>query len=565
MSGIQSGQILFTLLSGVVVSLAVTAVFLLLYRRAVARTMRTESLAGGIDHRSPRAPGWTPGDQPVPFQASSQPSPPAQGATPLAQRARAVRRRIAIAYTVAFGLSAAILHAPPMHEAWAKSTDGLGMLRAFVWWFPVWSATLFIVAALLHLGRRQTWFAVAIAMATGAGLSILVPTAIRLVTGTALSPALLANAFYFAIALAMNAALPAVLVWATGRPRLRNVMPLVLLVVMSLSLVVAAVYHVFVQLFAGSGPVQETALLAAAMAVGPAGLVLLLALPAGWLAWRGTAALTARYRARRFSDMQLLADAWWGVIAAFGVAALWQYGGWLALGCATGAWACYFVSVRLLLRIQRTGSAAGGPSLLLLRVFGHQARTERLFDAVAAHWRFTGPVAMIAGADLAVRSIDVDEALAFAHGEIEASYVADEAGLERRLAGLRAQADPDGRYRVEEFFCFDDTWRATLQWLLLHTRVVLMDLRGFDSRNAGCVFELEQLGRLGSLHRCVFVADAQTDRALAERTLSGGARSGGAVSTRWIDMPRDDEAGMARLRDALFEAAASTLPERPVG
>ncbi|MBY0440046.1 MAG: hypothetical protein K2W80_17835, partial [Burkholderiales bacterium] len=284
----------------------------------------------------------------------------ARGAAGLRAAAQAARRRVALAYAIAFGVSAAVLHAPPMQALWAESTDGLGPLRAFVWWFPAWSATLFIVAALLDLDRRQTLLAVAWAIAAGTAVSILVPAATRLATGAALGTELLANAFYFIVAFAMNAAIPAALVWVTGRPRLRNVMPLVLLVVMTLSLVVAAVYHVFVQVFGGSGTVEYTPVNAAAMAIGPSGFVLLLALPAGWLAWRGTAALAARYRARRFSDMQILADTWWGVIAAFGIASLWQYGALVALGFAAAAWACYFVGVRLLLRRLGLGMHSGG-------------------------------------------------------------------------------------------------------------------------------------------------------------------------------------------------------------
>ena len=55
---------------------------------------------------------------------------------------------------------------------------------------------------------------------------------------------------------------------------------------------------------------------------------------------------------------------------------------------------------------------------MLLRGFGFQKRTERLFDRAAERWRFEGPVAMIAGPDLALRSVDLDEALAFVRGEI---------------------------------------------------------------------------------------------------------------------------------------------------
>jgi hypothetical protein len=558
MSGIQSGQILFALISGVLVSLAVTAAFLALYRQSVARTMRRASMAGGIEPgaRAPEAAENAEAARKLPGAGSTAPG--ERAAHGLRVAADRTRRKVGLAYGTAFGLSAAVLHGPAMHALWAESTDGLGLLRAFVWWFPAWTATLFIVAALLHLSRRQTWVAVAFAVAVGASLSILVPTAMRLAKEAALGPELLANGFYFVVAFAINAALPVLLVLVIGRPRLRNVLPLVLLVVMTLSLVVAAVYHLFAQLFAGNGQVEGSGLHAVAMAIGPSGVVLLLALPAGWLAWRGTAALTARYRARRFSDMQLLADAWWGVIAAFGVALLWRYGWALALGCAAAAWVVYFVAVRLLLRMQGLAAGEGGPSLLLLRVFGHQARTERLFDAVAAQWRFTGPVTMIAGADLALRSIDVDEALAFAHGEIEAGYIADREGLARRLHGLRGQVDPDGRYRIAAFFCFDDTWRATLQSLLVNARVVLMDLRGFDQDNTGCVFELEQLGQFGRVRHCVFVADKDTDRALAETSLAKGAGACVAQAVRWVDLPRDDDTSLARLRATLFEVATAS-------
>lgn len=545
MAGIQSGQIFLALLGGVLVALPVTAAFLALYRRAVARTMRIDSTAGGIPERA----------APV---ASAEAAASALDAAGLRTAAWRTRRGIALAYAGGFALGAAVLHAPTLHELWAGSDDGLGALRAFAWWFPVWSATLFVLAALLHLGRRQTWTLLACALAAGSALSVLVPLLVRLARGDALGPELLANAGWFTLAFGLNAALPALLVWITGRPRLRNVMPMALVLVMSMALVVAAVYHGFVLLFAASGPLEATPLRRAAMAIGPTATILLMALPAGWLAWRGAAALAARYRDRRFSDMQLLADAWWAVIAAFALAGLWQYGGWTALACALGGWAAFFVSVRLLLRLQGLGNA-GGPPLLLLRVFGHQARTERLFDAVAARWRFSGPVAMIAGADLAMRSIDVDEALSFAHGEIEAGYIADRAGLARRLERLQGRTDPDGRYRVEAFFCFDDTWRATLQALVGRCRLVLMDLRGFTEDNAGCVFELEQLGRLGRLERCLFISDGDTDRALALRSLSAGAAQGaGAVpEVRWVDLPKDDPAGLHRLREAMFEVAAA--------
>ena len=175
--------------------------------------------------------------------------------------------------------------------------------------------------------------------------------------------------------------------------------------------------------------------------------------------------------------------------------------------------------------------------MLLLRVFGFQKRTEKLFDRVAERWRFEGPVAMIAGADLALRSVDVDEALAFVRGEIESRYVSGAADLAQRLQALDAGVDPDGRFRVGEFFCFDNTWRPALRSLVERARVVLMDLRGFTKANAGCVFELEQLSAFGAAGRCVFVVDSTTDRALAERSL--GLEANAAAQPAWVMMKRE--------------------------
>ncbi|MBC7779268.1 MAG: hypothetical protein H7125_04110 [Proteobacteria bacterium] len=543
MSTIQSGEILYALASGLLVSLLVTWAFLGFYRRALARTMRMVSNARDFDAGQPMAP-----------------PPPARAFATHAQDDVRVRRGLVFAYAVAFGLSAAVLHAPPMFELWRESSDGLGALRAAIWWYPNWAAALFIIAALVHAERRQTWLGFALVCAIGTVLAVAVPALLRLATGRELTLELLLNAGYFLAGFGWTAAVPAALVYLTGRPRLRNVLPLVLVMVMSLSLVIAIVYHGFMLLFAGTEPLELTPIRLLAMNTGPASIILGASLPVGWFAWRAAGALAARYRARRFSDMQLLADAWWGVIVAFGLTSLWRYGPSTALVCAAGAYVVYFFGVRLLLRRLDLGRRGDGPALLLLRVFGHQQRTERLFDAVAARWRFTGPVAMIAGADLALRSVDVDEALAFAHGEIESSYVADRAGLAARLHALQqARVDPDGRYRIEEFFCFDDTWRPTLQALVARSRVVLMDLRGFTASNAGCVFELQQLAGVGRVADCVFVADENTDRALAERSLARAPDADASVLS-WIDLTHEDRSSRTLLRKRLLQVALGAAP-----
>ena len=130
--------------------------------------------------------------------------------------------------------------------------------------------------------------------------------------------------------------------------------------------------------------------------------------------------------------------------------------------------------------------------------------------------------------------------LAFVRGEIESRYVSSATDLAHRLQALDAGVDPDGRFRVGEFFCFDNTWRPALRSLVERARVVLMDLRGFTKANAGCVFELEQLKSLGAISRCVFVMDSTTDRALVETTL--GLAPAASEQPAWITMKRESAA-----------------------
>jgi hypothetical protein len=240
-----------------------------------------------------------------------------------------------------------------------------------------------------------------------------------------------------------------------------------------------------------------------------------------------------------------------GVVVALHLVTLWRYGAAVAMGACIAAFLLYLFCVRVVLVALNLGRRKPGPSLLLLRVFGFQRRTERLFDTVAAQWRFEGGVAMIAGGDLALRSIDAGEALAFARGDIASGYVGDSAKLEEGLRELESASDPDGRYRVSEFFCYENTWRATLRALVARSSVVLMDLRGFTKANTGCVFELQQLAAAGRLSNCVFVTDDTSDRALAASAL--GARMG--TELVWVPVQKLEAAAMQTLWERLIEAA----------
>jgi hypothetical protein len=255
-----------------------------------------------------------------------------------------------------------------------------------------------------------------------------------------------------------------------------------------------------------------------------------LALPAGLLAWRRLTALARAYDAKGFSDAQLLAHTWWLLIVAANAVELVSVypGTGPLLQILAVSTAAYLMFPPLLARALRwayqTRPRPAPRTLLLLRVFGDTARTEALFDRIASRWQLFGPVTMIAAPDVIARTVDPGDFLRFASGDIGASFVNSQADLDRRLATLDEQPDPDGRYRINEFCCRDTTWQATVVELMQRADAVVMDLRGFTAQRMGCEYELRELAsRLGA-EQVVLVVDRTTDRALLERHTAVGDR-----------------------------------------
>lgn len=270
---------------------------------------------------------------------------------------------------------------------------------------------------------------------------------------------------------------------------------------------------------------------------------LLLAWPVYALARR----LASAYRAKRFSDLAYLIAAYWFVVLTAstltavegaGAAGLTQLLPWLWLPVA-------HLALRRHLR-----PPALPPTLLVLRVFQRDAQVERLFDRVVERWRLTGNTLLIAGTDLLSRTLDVDELFAFLGGRLRERFIADAAEIPRHMAALDLAPDPDGRYRVNEHYCFDTTWQAALRALVAHSDVVLMDLRGFRPENRGCRFELAVLAAAPHLRRVVFLHDAASARDVAEAELAG------APGERFTWLRADDlDAGTAgSVLAALFVA-----------
>ena len=150
--------------------------------------------------------------------------------------------------------------------------------------------------------------------------------------------------------------------------------------------------------------------------------------------------------------------------------------------------------------------------LLMLRVFSPDPTRQRLLDQIASRWRYLGPVRMIGGPDLAINNVEPDEFLAFVSGRTRRLFINGHEDLAERIRSLETRADRDARYRVDEFFCFDDTWRPTVSQLLALCDAVVMDLRSFGTKNQGSTHELQLLASRGALGRTVLLVDQGTDR-----------------------------------------------------
>ena len=233
----------------------------------------------------------------------------------------------------------------------------------------------------------------------------------------------------------------------------------------------------------------------------------LLALPAargiGWL-----------YRAKRTSEQMLFIDTWWSlliVIQTVVLVIIWGPEGFIALASLGG--------YLLISRILMSGLSSDRPPaarLLLLRVFGHDRRTERLLDELTLRWRPFGTVDLIAGRDLALRNIDPGEFYDFLTGKLAREFVQGGADLDQRLAQRDDRQDPDGRFRVNQFFCHRNTWQPTLDRLVASCDAILMDLRNFDENRKGCRYEIRRLAEHAGAKPIVLLTNANTRLDLAE-------------------------------------------------
>ena len=270
----------------------------------------------------------------------------------------------------------------------------------------------------------------------------------------------------------------------------------------------------------------------------------------GWwlLQWIGR-----RYRAKRISAQSLTMDALFVVFAAlYAIDLLFESSFWALTGLVAFATYKFVTYVGLLWARRQRSSEPRPPALLLLRVFSLGRRSEKFFDALADQWLSEGTLSVIAGPDLVTSTVEPHEFLDYLGGRLSRQFVTGEADLSSRMDQLDKRRDPDGRFRVNEFFCYASTWRMTFRALARSSSGVLMDLRGFSRTNQGCLYEIGQLLAETPLERVLFMVDETTDRAFLDQVFR----------TLWVHVPeqspnRAHAAPTARLFAAQPQPATS--------
>jgi hypothetical protein len=536
-----SGILLNYFAEAVLITILGSAILLVWYRRAVTSEMRA-----------------APGAAAPPFVPDVPPATAARGQALAPERVvRRVRARLIVVYTIAGMLAAAVL-AKLFLVGLGEPPRGIQMFA--VWYVYCWPLVP-TYAALLALSRRTSvWVAVGY-VALGATL-VLVWSLVSLAIMPERESTPLQNVLRFLGFLGLEAALPFLIIVALSGRRLRSVSAFLLAGLLVFSFGTLAVTHGFAL------SIDVPALRALAERVGAGTFIaswfMVAALPIGFLCWNLLRWLSRAYELKSFSDVQLIVDSWWLIATFFFAISLAGSFGWGGLA-ALVAFAGYRAAVALGLWLWPQDRRARGARLLLLRVFGFQRRTERLFDATAQLWRLFGSVHLIAAADLATRVIDPGDVITFMGGRLRDQFVTGEADIGRHLTRIDEAPDPDGRFRANEFFCHDATWRPMLTALLARSDAVLFDLRGFSPENSGCRFELGELARTRLLSRTVIVVDDTTDTRLLAATLAetapdfaaggAGANSGpGALIER---VRPQFPADLARVRRRLATVASA--------
>jgi hypothetical protein len=550
-----TGQLSFILIVSSVLALVASYLLLLLYRRAVVKSMRRRSRSEILEPKGflPPESEHKPNDAPLNFSFVTRAAARANPDTATLYRS-ANRRQWLIAFVhivagccFAAAMTAAFLRAGKM--------DFSPFRFMFLTWANTWPV-LIAIDLVVGLSRR------------GKIVRALVYFLIGGVIGTVLAknPGLPVGQLLY-LWLEFNAA-PTVLLLIFLNRRIRALGPLVL-VFMILGVTGASFVVILtgnnlkllkaVSDFSHSIGLGARATMVALHLIGFAAFAIL-----GWLI---LGLLRSLYEKKCVSEQSIIVDALWllfGIVNSIGLVfegRLWIFSGLAAFTLYKLVAAGLFRTLGIARRAK-----SNRHRLLLLRVFALGKRSENLYDTLGRSWRTVGSMQMIAGPDLATSTIEPHEFLDFVSGRLDRRFIDSGRTLDLRIGQMDLEPDGEGQFRVTEFFCHDDTWKLTLARLADESDAVLMDLRGFSQQNAGCVFEINEIFNLVPLQQVVFVVDETTDQSFMRQTMQHAwrrlrelspNRRPGAGQVSLVQLTRSDG-----IRDLLFSicGAATVKP-----
>lgn len=495
-----TGALPAVIIVSAILTALVSVLLLWLYRRAVIRGMGARA---GVSPEPPRAAPSSSALRSgmVPVLGIIDASSPPQPSDAYARAARSLNRCAGV--HALGGLAYALV----LTSAWMIAAQGGFVPTRFLWLFFCYSWPIVLAVIVIGPAREKAVVVLYVAL-------VLVAAGVGLVRNPDLTVGQLLYFWVFA-----NAPGTALLLAFMNR-RVRAVGPLVLAF---MTMAVTGAFIVINSVAGSEGLMRWVVSLGGAAGLGGTTIFVLLHFVGfalfGLLGWPLLRRLGRGYQQKRMSDQTIVLDALWllfGVVQSFTLV----FEGWAWIFTGIVAFAAYKLVVgHGFKRLAGRGAEAPQRTLLLLRVFSLGQRSQRFFDLLSRLWLRGGSISLIAGPDLATSTVEPHEFLDFVGGKMSRQFVQGETDLTDRMARMDTGPDPDGRHRVNEFFCHADTWQMTMLKLAKQSDAILMDLRSFSTSNQGCLYELRQLMNSIPLDRVIFVIDDSTDRTFFETTV----------------------------------------------
>ena len=254
------------------------------------------------------------------------------------------------------------------------------------------------------------------------------------------------------------------------------------------------------------------------------------------LAW-----LRRQYVHKKISDKSLLIDSIWLVFVLDNSIRLSTINLWWFLSGFV-AFLVFKTITKIGFSIRNKKTARNKiPQLLFLRVFSLGIRSQKLYESITTFWRYGGSTLFITGPDLITSTVQPHDFLDFLSKKLPQRFTDTEEKLNQQIKNIDTIPDSDGLYRIHDFFCYANTWKMALSRLAKESEVVLMDLRSFSAKNAGCIFEINELINAVRLEQVIFLIDKTTDKEYMRQIMTK------AWKTMRPSSPNSSSAGKLRL------------------